>query len=466
MKSYRLYIFLCTTLLTLSSAFSFSHAQCVANFDYSDYSGPLPVVGGITFDNLSDGPFADFSWDFGDGSFDSETTGSVTHFYEQSGTYEVTLTIWNNDPGECFDQYNQWVDVIVSEDPCEQVDCVWPGDTNADGKADLEDLINIGLGYGMTGPARDTTSVNWEAQLATDWEESNGLGVNYKHFDCNGDGTISLEDVAGIQHNYMMLENGISVTESSGIPISVSFNVDTVVITDPDQYLEVSAALKFGSLATPMNDVFGVVLYLTYPKNYVVEDNPVDFDYNEYSFFGNANEALPLSHNLQEQGQMDIVLARKNGLNASGQGRVATISFIIDSDIIDGRIINEGQDFPVNIKVVSAVDIDGNPLDISLPEEPTGVFFQNGIVTSTSSILKADQFKVNPNPVSDRLQIEVGDDIHPEFVEVFDLLGKRVLFNEIDQRSTNIDMSQLQKGLYIVRMQTEEGIGSKRVLKQ
>lgn len=467
MKSFLPYTFLCALILLLSGTFSSVHSQCTADFSYTDYDGPLPVVGGITFENLSSGPFTDFSWDFGDGSFDSETAGTVTHYYEQSGSYEVVLTVWNNDPDNCFDQYSEWVDVAISENPCEQIDCVWPGDTNEDGKADLTDLINIGLGYGMEGPARDTTSVDWTAQPATDWDQVNGLGVNYKHFDCNGDGTINLADVAGIQQNYTILENGNYSTESSGVPVSLSFNVDTVVVTDPDQHLEISAALKFGSSAMPMEDVFGVVLYLNYPKNYVVQDNPIDFNYNENSFFGDAEEALPLSHSIEEQGQVDIVLTRRNGLNTSGQGRVATITFIIDSDIIDGRAINEGQDFPLDIQVVSAVDVEGNPLDISLPEEPAGVFFQNGIVpTNTINILAADQFSLSPNPVDNLLQINVSDDIHPRSVEVFDILGKQVIFNETDQQLINLDMSQLQKGLYIVKLRTEEGFGSKRILKR
>lgn len=466
MKLVLRFTFLSAFLFALSGIFSPLQAQCTAGFDYTDYDGPLPVVGGITFEDLSTGPYTDFSWDFGDGQFDSETVGSVTHFYEEGGTYEVVLTVWSDDPDNCFDQYAQYIDVVVSDDPCEQIECVWPGDTNADGKADLADLVNIGLGFGMTGPARDSMTVDWSAQPATDWDQSNGLGVNYKHFDCNGDGEINLEDVAGIEQNYIMLEDGTSVTESDGIPISMSFNVDTVVITDPDQHLEVSAALKFGSSATPMNEVFGVVLYLTYPKHFVVEEDPIDFDYNENSFFGNAAEALPLANNIQEEGQMDIVLTRRNGLNTSGQGRVATISFIIDSDIIDGRVIDDGQDFPVGVHVVSALDIDGNELDISLPEEPAGVFFQNGIVTSLTPVLKDDQFEVNPNPVSNLLQVKVSDDVHPESFEVFDLLGKRLLYDETDRNAFNVNMSSLQDGMYILRIQTEEGVGSKRIMKR
>lgn len=456
-------VFCC--ILSLAMAQN-ANATCNAGFTFAEYTGQLPNVGGITFENLSEGAYTDWSWDFGDGSYDSQTSGSVTHFYEESGTYTVILTVWNSNTDECLDDYSAEVEVIVSDDPCDLLGCVWPGDTNGDGKADLEDLVNIGVGFGMTGPPRDSMSIEWEAQPAEDWTMETSTGINYKHFDCNGDGTIGVADIAGIQSNYVMLDNGVSVTESNGVPISLSFDVDTVVITSPNQYLEINAGLNFGSSDFPMEEVYGVVLYLTYPKHYVEESSPVDFDYNESSFFGDiTDEALPFYRNLPYDGQTDIVIARKNGLNISGQGRVATAKFIIDGDIIDGRAENEGENFTVGISVVAAVGVDGTPIDISLPEEPISVFFQNGMTTGADDLLRDEQFEINPNPVNETLQVSLGADLNPEYVEVYNLLGQRVLFSEMNQSKLELNVNDLNAGVYILRIQTEEGVGSKRIYK-
>ena len=132
-----------------------SSTDCEADFSYSDYIGPFPVLGGIKFTNLSTGPYTDLSWDFGDGVYSTGMENSVTHFYTQSGNYEVKLSVWNSDTQACLSTSSAIVNVWISEDPCDQLDCVWPGDTNHDGLANLEDILNIGLNFGATGPPRD-----------------------------------------------------------------------------------------------------------------------------------------------------------------------------------------------------------------------------------------------------------------------------------------------------------------------
>ncbi len=439
--------------------------SCEANFSFEEYSGPMPVVGGITFNNLSAGDYTEWSWDFGDGSFDSDAQETVTHFYQESGTYEVKLVVWNNSPQNCYSEYTKLIEVFISDDPCDQLDCVWPGDTNGDGFANLEDMLNIGIGYGMTGPPRDSISNTWEAQAATDWELENAEGVNYKHFDCNGDGTIGISDIPAIQSNYIMLENGISETESNGVPISLSFDVDTVVITEEDQHLEINAGLNFGNSDVPMEDIYGVVLYLTYNKHYVDANEPVGFEYNDDSFFGNNGTVIPVARNIQEEGQTDVVITKSNAINTNGFGRVASLNFIIESDIIDGRAENEGQMFSVSINVVTAIDVDGNPISISLPEEPAGVFFQNGLTpTKTIDLIEDNQLEVSPNPANDQLQIDLNEELHPQEIEVFDLLGQRVLYSEMPNNQMSLNLDRLIEGIYILRVKTEEGIGTKKIM--
>ncbi|MCG4880637.1 hypothetical protein L0P06_11240, partial [Amedibacillus dolichus] len=46
---------------------------------------------------------------------------------------------------------------------------VWPGDANSDGVADNTDVLELGLHYTQTGPARATVSNNWQSYYATNW---------------------------------------------------------------------------------------------------------------------------------------------------------------------------------------------------------------------------------------------------------------------------------------------------------
>ena len=96
----------------------------------------------------------------------------------------------------------QW----CSDDICEFATCVYPGDTNADGAANVYDLLPIGVGYGMEGPPRQINNVelglDWSAQYSPDWGVETISGQDFKHLDCNGDGEVTNEDAEVIGANY------------------------------------------------------------------------------------------------------------------------------------------------------------------------------------------------------------------------------------------------------------------------
>lgn len=72
--------------------------------------------------------------------------------------------------------------------PC-ATDCVWPGDMNNDGIANHEDLINMGLNLGQTGPAR-TLPPAWGPQSSGAW-----AAPGQQFADADGNGSITPEDI-------------------------------------------------------------------------------------------------------------------------------------------------------------------------------------------------------------------------------------------------------------------------------
>ncbi len=443
--------------------------DCEAIFSYETYDGPMPVQGGFTFENLSTGPFTDLSWDFGDGSYSSATENKVTHFYSQSGSYDVSLTVWNSNTQECFSTVSTVVDVSISDDPCEQLDCVWPGDTDKDGRANLADILNIGLYYGSTGPERDSVCGGWFGHTATDWEEYTIDGMDLKHADCNGDGEISLMDIpltSNVNGPYTRLENGYSIAESDAPHVKLQFNVDTVRITNSFEPKTISAGLMLGSSSIPLEDVYGVVLYLSFPGQYIDSSTQVEVDYDQNSFFGSNGEVIHRSVDLFQQGQLDFAITRIDGENKTGYGRIATVSFIIIADIIDGREEDEGQPFTVFVNIVKVVDKFGNELEVSLPAEPATVFFVNNITTSVNDPALAAKVKTFPNPVTDVLQIDLGD-LNSQTIEVFDMLGKRHIYREsVISGTTELSLNSLGKGVYVLKIQTDQGLVTRKIVKE
>lgn len=67
---------------------------------------------------------------------------------------------------------------------------------------------------------------------------------------------------------------------------------------------------------------------------------------------------------------------------------------------------------------------------------------------------------VYPNPVKSTVTIQA---IGMRHVSVFSVTGQLVLETDVDGDETALDLSQLSAGLYLVRVTTERGIGTKRI---
>ncbi len=74
------------------------------------------------------------------------------------------------------------------------------------------------------------------------------------------------------------------------------------------------------------------------------------------------------------------------------------------------------------------------------------------------------QFTYYPNPVKDVLNLSYTSDITS--VEVFNMLGQKVLGKKVDASETSIDMTQLPDGNYILNVSTADAVKSIKVVKK
>lgn len=434
---------------------------CQAFFEYGLYDGDLPNVGGISFSNLSVGNYTNVSWDFGDGNYYSNLADSVTHFYENDGLYDVCLTIW--DATNCQSVYCQQVSVFIADSACYQSDCVFPGDANYDGEANLIDLLNIGYGLGENGPMRPNASNDWVGQMAPDWPSTTPYGINYKHLDCDGNGTISAADLVPVMENYTAMHDGVTSVEGDAPLVYIEFDADSIIIDEnsPDQIL-VTANLVLGTEEIPAEDFSGIALYMDYDTQYVVE-NSVTVNYENESFFGDANnnEVLWMPNDLYEKGQVDMGFSRVNGSTVDGHGVIARVSFIISEDIIGGRAERE-LEIPLSLNVVGAFNGAGSKVDLSTTEIPATIL----VVDITTGIVNPElskKIKVFPNPASKELNIDLGD-LNGNYIEMYNALGQLVLTKEMEGNKDQVVVNGLAKGLYFVNIHTDKGIANKRVI--
>lgn len=78
--------------------------------------------------------------------------------------------------------------------------------------------------------------------------------------------------------------------------------------------------------------------------------------------------------------------------------------------------------------------------------------------------LEINSFKIYPNPVKgNQLTVEVKQNTS---FEIYNVLGKKILEGKITTNHNKLNVSSLYKGVYILRLQNEAGITSKKIIKQ
>ncbi len=436
---------------------------CDAYFTYEVYDGPLPGSGGITFFNQAGGDYTDVSWDFGDGGISNDASASVDYFYATDGVYNVCLSVWN-DQG-CLSTF--CADVIVGSlsDICNLTDCVFPGDANKDGEANFYDLLDLGVGNGLSGPERPNATIEWVGQLAPDWPQETVEGVNYKHLDCDGNGIIDNDDALAIMENYTLMDAPNPTAEASAPLIHIDFDQDTIYV-DPNTLsanIQVTAHLKIGNQALPAENIYGLALYLGYSSDLVYEDS-ISVSYNDNSFFGPTNEVYWLPNNQYAEGQLDLGITRIDGNAVDGFGKIGDIVYIINSDILDGRIDDGDAHFIVSVNGVKMVDSLGNELDINLENTPsTLVFSKVETETDTNDPEFAQKIQLFPNPATDKVVINISD-LEGEALEVFNNFGQRILERSINSSQIELNTKDWNGGIYFVKIKTVEGVVSKRFI--
>ena len=86
------------------------------------------------------------------------------------------------------------------------------------------------------------------------------------------------------------------------------------------------------------------------------------------------------------------------------------------------------------------------------------IVFYDSMTTASPELLD-NRLQIYPNPVKDILHINA--DVKK--LTVRDITGKVVLLSETQQ---NINMAHLSKGIYLLQVQTADGIVEKKIMKE
>lgn len=82
----------------------------------------------------------------------------------------------------------------------------------------------------------------------------------------------------------------------------------------------------------------------------------------------------------------------------------------------------------------------------------------------TTSDVSIHDISIYPNPVQELLIIDGVLNIDIEAMKIYDLLGKMII--QENDKINYIDMSNLNKGIYFLKIETNQGVLTKKIIKQ
>lgn len=431
-------------------------------------SGTLDGGFYVQFINKSTGDYAFLQLDYGDGTpiNTSVMLDTVVHYYTHAGIYRTTLSVWKDNT-----YVSTYTKMLVTDasnlNPASLppgTDYVLPGDANNDQKANVYDLLSLGVGYSANGAPRPFANPNWHPQFGPNWSDNLG-GLNFKHLDCDGNGAIHDFDVDVIAANYSPIDTASIPVVPEMPQLRVKFEQDTIVV-NPDNPVPISidADVEVGSASLPALGLYGLAYTLQYPE--YVEHDPDTYYIND--FFGTDNHVMSLRKDNYARQQLDMGFVRKDHQNTAGYGRIAKVSFKADFIIVVDIVAREAskiKPFTVRPKGLKGIDNAGNPKGLTIPVHQDTVWIKLLSPTTKTNEARPDQtVYLYPNPAQDEAAIYTGN-LHVAQIEVFNAMGQRM--QEVlpsGQMFTHLDVKGWNKGIYTVQVRTDQGLTSKRLV--
>lgn len=335
---------------------------------------------------------------------------------------------------------------------CAAQDCVWPGDANNDGIANMLDLLQLGRAVGEFGLARTAPTLDWYGQFANEWGKSSfGTNLDIKHADADGNGQVNEDDIIGLDLSY----NLTHTVHPEINPFEKTYPILLVPTTvGPYQAGDlVSFELRLGAPGNEAVNMYGFSYAFEYNSNFVDPSSIViDYDENSWLYTNNNSPILSLTKNLELLERVDVGVTRTNGYSVSGHGRVATVSFTIEDDIqikANNRFLN------IDIELNNIIGQDDNGEYFQLPDFKTEVMYDTG---GLDDITTNEDLILFPNPTDQFLSIHLNGEELMTDVTIYSITGMEMFsIDNVQWERAQLDVSKYAEGMYILKANISDG---------
>lgn len=132
-----------------------------------------------------------------------------------------------------------------------------------------------------------------------------------------------------------------------------------------------------------------------------------------------------------------------------------TIPDYLDDDDDGDGVLTKDEDYNGNF----------NPTDDDINSNSIPDYLDNTAVLGTSNFESEIQFYIYPNPAYSEINIENNDLVSIEQVEIYSINGQLLKSLHSNEVTVKIDISELQSGIYFIKLNTEKGISTQKFLK-
>ncbi|MBC8047916.1 MAG: hypothetical protein H7Y00_14055, partial [Fimbriimonadaceae bacterium] len=290
-------------------------------------------------------------------------------------------------------------------------DCIWPGDADYNGVVDMEDLLVIGVGYGLSGNDRDSISNFWQGNIFEDWADILPSGLNANYANCNGDSSINEEDTAAIILNYGLTHTFFSLREMGGDDYPIWLNTAGIILDIG--YNEIPVMLGTGDI--PVDDIYGLQFTIAYEGPAVIDSTTVQIQFND-SWLGDVDiQLMQLDKNFSILKRITGGVSRIDQNNTSGYGEIGRLSFVVEDNI---EAINWlGGDSIIIFNILNATAITNEMEPVYLDASSYSAI----IAGMDEQEMNEINLKIFPNPVSgNEIKIICNENLYNAYWKITD----------------------------------------------
>lgn len=325
-------------------------------------------------------------------------------------------------------------------------DCVWPGDLNADGAVDVDDVMPLGANLGARGPSSARGDLTeWYGRSVPDWPEQIAFGPsNLKHVDGDGNGTVAVDDIELISRFYGRTHQLVPGVPPFGESISLDLKLLTPEVeVGEEAIVEVSLRNNSGEFLQLVGVSFSFEINARFADsstfNFIPDpDGIFDPDVAVISYFQSP-----------EDGRLDIGVVQTARKETPAHGVLGQVTFIVEEDLNGFRSIKDWIRMRMDIQRIHLSTWDGLAMELDDAAGHIHIHSQQN-----DAIEKAD-LNIFPNPASDITFVSHYRSVSE--VRLYSLQGTLLRVWATENDVVQLNLSDFSTGLYILEVVDEEG---------